>query len=285
MTHSFALTFGQPTMAEQAFRVARSCASERLLQLDDAWIALRPASERGPIVQRPALWTPPPGLRVAFVARLFARLRAPADGPTLSAVAIERFAASMTVGSSALLVRVRKLDPPRLRPRLNELLAACEGRIVRLDETAPDGDGLPAAAELAADAWREIEARAAAQREKSGRAGTLAQARLAQFRGTGRAAEAFRTMAQRCREAARRGQTSTLAYRFPSAILTDRGRAVHAGDPTWPRTLTGEPQAVYALVERRLLPKGYAVEAAIVDYPDGLLGDVGLFLSWARIDA
>jgi hypothetical protein len=94
--------------------------------------------------------------------------------------------------------------------------------------------------------------------------------------------EILRGIVQRCRDAAARGQLSTLVYRFPSALMTDRGRAVHAGDPTWPRTLTGEPRAVHEGIARHLLSKGYVLEATVIDYPDGLLGDVGLHLRWAH---
>lgn len=70
--------------------------------------------------------------------------------------------------------------------------------------------------------------------------------------------------------------------RFPSAYCTDRGRAINNFEPDWPQTLTGFAKKAHAFYEKELAPLGYKVRAQIMDYPDGMLGDVGIFLRWSR---
>ncbi len=80
------------------------------------------------------------------------------------------------------------------------------------------------------------------------------------------------------------GHTEVEVMRFPSSLLSDKGRAVNAGRSDWPQTLTGKAAEAYAIYRQRVAPAGYALYARILDYPGGLLGDVGLFLSWAGDD-
>ena len=81
------------------------------------------------------------------------------------------------------------------------------------------------------------------------------------------------------------GHTEVEVLRFPSSLLTDKGRAVNAGRSDWPSTLTGKAATWYELWETRAKPNGYGLEARILDYPGGLLGDVGLFMTWGGADA
>ncbi len=281
MSHAFALTFDQPTAAERAFVDAERWVAARIVTLDDACIAIRAAGQT--VLRRPPLWTPGDGHGRHLLDRFVARLRARQPTPGLNQTLLERFGRSMSEGSSALIVSVRRLDPSGLRPHLQRLIVRHRARVARLatDAEVAPFDDVPTAADLAMAAMREIEARAASQRAKSSQATRANVERLARFGDPSGAADALRGLVQHCRTAAGQGRSGVLGYQFPSAVLTDRGRAVHAGDPSWPRTLTGEPHAVYALVERHLLARGYRVEAAILDYPDGLLGDVGLFVRWA----
>jgi hypothetical protein len=165
-------------------------------------------------------------------------------------------------------------------------LAEHEGRVLRVaDVVAQQAESfgeVPSATELATAAAEEVEAQTRERVAKANEADAEQRARLARMADPSQADEVLRTVVQRCREAAGRGQPSTLVYRFPSALMTDRGRAVHAGDAAWPRTLTGEPRAVHDGIARHLLSKGYVLEAAVIDYPEGLLGDVGLYLRWAH---
>ncbi len=82
------------------------------------------------------------------------------------------------------------------------------------------------------------------------------------------------------REAAERGETEFLLLRFPSTLCSDGGRAVNAPDPEWPRTLRGAAAEMYLRWERELRPRGFHILARVLDFLDGLPGDIGLFLSW-----
>ncbi len=82
------------------------------------------------------------------------------------------------------------------------------------------------------------------------------------------------------REAAERGETEFLLLRFPSDLCSDGGRAINAPDPEWPATLRGEPAELYLRWERDLRPRGFHMAARVVDFPDGVPGDIGLFLTW-----
>ncbi len=82
------------------------------------------------------------------------------------------------------------------------------------------------------------------------------------------------------REAAERGETEFLLLRFPSQLCSDGGRAINAPDPDWPRTLRGEAAEMYLRWERELRPRGFHIVARVVEFPDGLPGDIGLFLAW-----
>ena len=84
------------------------------------------------------------------------------------------------------------------------------------------------------------------------------------------------------REAAEHGQTEYQLLRFPHQLCSDGGRAVNAPDPEWPRTLRGEAAEMYLRWERELRPRGFHLAARVVDFPDGVPGDIGLFLVWGE---
>ena len=84
------------------------------------------------------------------------------------------------------------------------------------------------------------------------------------------------------REAAERGQTEFLLLRFPHQLCSDGGRAVNAPDPEWPRTLRGEAAEMYLRWERELRPRGFHLSARVVEFPEGMPGDIGLFLIWGE---
>ncbi|MGA7544589.1 MAG: hypothetical protein WBW08_01990 [Methyloceanibacter sp.] len=81
--------------------------------------------------------------------------------------------------------------------------------------------------------------------------------------------------------AAANGLTEVLVYRFPNALCTDRGRAINQQEPGWEKTLTGLPKELYEFWHRQLRPLGYKLKVQIVDFPDGMPGDVGMTLKWA----
>jgi hypothetical protein len=90
----------------------------------------------------------------------------------------------------------------------------------------------------------------------------------------------LRAFLTRVRAAAETGQTELLIGRFPSELCTDHGRAINMAEPGWPDTLQGLPRQAYLTWKERLQPLGYKLSALIVDWPAGVPGDVGLYLSW-----
>lgn len=94
-------------------------------------------------------------------------------------------------------------------------------------------------------------------------------------------AEIKQSLATKTRAAAGRGETEVLVMRFPSALCTDRGRAINNAEPDWPTTLTGRPRQAYELWKEHLQPAKYKLRAMIIDWPGGLPGDVAFFLSWS----
>jgi len=82
------------------------------------------------------------------------------------------------------------------------------------------------------------------------------------------------------RELAAAGETQVMVLRFPNELCTDGGRAINNSVPDWPKTLTGFPKEIYEKWQEVLRDKGYRLTATILDFPGGMPGDVGLFLSW-----
>jgi hypothetical protein len=93
--------------------------------------------------------------------------------------------------------------------------------------------------------------------------------------------EIKQSLATKTRAAAGRGETEVLVMRFPSALCTDRGRAINNAEPDWPTTLIGRPRQAYEFWKEHLQPAKYKLRAMIIDWPGGLPGDVAFFLSWS----
>src|SRR4029079_6936803 len=92
--------------------------------------------------------------------------------------------------------------------------------------------------------------------------------------------EALRRVAAIIERAVSNGLTDVQVYRFPNAMCTDRGRAINQQETGWEQTLTGLPKEMYEFWERQLRPRGYKLKVQIVDFPDGMPGDVGITLKW-----
>jgi hypothetical protein len=92
--------------------------------------------------------------------------------------------------------------------------------------------------------------------------------------------ERIRAFLGRVKMAAARGETELMIGRFPVELCTDRGRAINNVEKDWPDTLTGLPQQAFEIWRDHLHPLGYQLKAMIVDWPEGLPGEVGLFLAW-----
>ena len=93
--------------------------------------------------------------------------------------------------------------------------------------------------------------------------------------------EALRRVAVIIERAVSNGLTEVQVYRFPNALCTDHGRAINQQEHGWETTLTGLPKEMYQFWERQLRPSGYKIKFQIVDFPDGMPGDVGITLKWA----
>ncbi|MCB1486960.1 MAG: CBS domain-containing protein [Bauldia sp.] len=92
----------------------------------------------------------------------------------------------------------------------------------------------------------------------------------------------WRDLVHKARRAAQNGDTEMLLLRFPGQICSDGGRAINAPDPNWPATLRGEPAEMYLRWERDMKPGGFHIVARVLDFPEGVPGDVGLFLVWGE---
>ena len=93
-------------------------------------------------------------------------------------------------------------------------------------------------------------------------------------------AEVRRRVLGQLRTAAANGHKEALVMRFPNALCTDKGRALNNAEKDWPSTLIGRPLQAFEFWRDHLQPQGYGLKAMIVDWPQGLPGDVGLFLTW-----
>ena len=79
---------------------------------------------------------------------------------------------------------------------------------------------------------------------------------------------------------AEQGETEMCVLTFPSEFCSDGGRAVNNFYPDWHETLTGRAEKLHALWEQNAKPLGYKLEARVLNYPKGIIGDIGLFVKW-----
>jgi hypothetical protein len=76
------------------------------------------------------------------------------------------------------------------------------------------------------------------------------------------------------------GLTEVQVFRFPNLLCTDHGRAINQQEAGWEQTLTGIPKEIYDLWSRHFRQRGYKLRVQIIDFPDGMPGDVGMTLAW-----
>ena len=93
--------------------------------------------------------------------------------------------------------------------------------------------------------------------------------------------EMWQTLIAHAEAAAKAGQNQFQLLRFPSGLCSDGGRKIDVNEPDWGETLRGEAAEYYARWERELKPAGFHLEAQILNWPGGMRGDIGLFLTWA----
>jgi hypothetical protein len=80
--------------------------------------------------------------------------------------------------------------------------------------------------------------------------------------------------------AAEAGQTEIQVYRFPNDLCTDRGRRINNSQPDWEKTLEGRPKLAFEFWHDHLRPLGFGLRAEVIEYPGGMPGDIGFFLTW-----
>ena len=90
----------------------------------------------------------------------------------------------------------------------------------------------------------------------------------------------MQTVMQLVNHAAEAGQTEVQVYRFPNALCSDRGRRINNSEPGWEATLEGRPKLGYEFWQEHLRPLGFGMKAEVLEYPGGMPGDIGFFLTW-----
>jgi hypothetical protein len=82
------------------------------------------------------------------------------------------------------------------------------------------------------------------------------------------------------KRAAEQGLHEIQVLTFPASYCNDQGRRINNAEPDWPSSLEGFAKKAHEFFEAELKPLGFRSRAQILNYPDGKLGDVGLFLGW-----
>ena len=84
------------------------------------------------------------------------------------------------------------------------------------------------------------------------------------------------------RRAAEQGNRQLLALEFPASYCNDQGRRINNLESDWPESLEGFARKAYDYYKKELQPLGFKLSAQVLDYPGGMPGRVGLYLSWDR---
>lgn len=82
------------------------------------------------------------------------------------------------------------------------------------------------------------------------------------------------------RRAAEQGRHELQIIAFPANYCNDGGRRINNNEPDWPDSLEGFARRAYDYYDRELRPLGYKLNAQVLDYPGGMLGEIGMFLKW-----
>ena len=78
------------------------------------------------------------------------------------------------------------------------------------------------------------------------------------------------------------GQREVMLVSFPSDFCTDGGRRINNRLPGWQDTLPAGARVFLEFWRDALQPGGFGLGARILDFPGGVLGDVGLFVTWPQ---
>lgn len=194
--------------------------------------------------------------------------------------------------SRADLLRGLAQEAPAAAPHREGLLAGLfagvDERFARAREQGPRPLALPpepTEGGLTASDFRHLvedfDLRKVREREADRRAVVASRRqRVAQLIDEHISDESWRATIHHAREAAERGEKECLLLQFPSQLCSDGGRAINVTEHDWPATLRGDAAEVYLRWERDLKPRGFGLSARVLDFPDDVPGDIGLFLVW-----
>ena len=94
--------------------------------------------------------------------------------------------------------------------------------------------------------------------------------------------DAWQALLRHAQQAAGAGEKECLLLRFPNELCTDGGRMIDVAHDSWPATLRGEAAEIYLRWEHELKHAGFHLAARVLEYPNGMPGDIGLFLVWGE---
>ena len=117
----------------------------------------------------------------------------------------------------------------------------------------------------------------AAQREQEHRAGDRRR-----FEALGLTDADREGVLSKVRAAFEAGQREVMLVSFPSDFCTDGGRRVNNRLPGWQDTLPAGARVFLTFWHDALGPGGFGLGARILTFPGGVLGDVGLFVTWPQ---
>ena len=82
------------------------------------------------------------------------------------------------------------------------------------------------------------------------------------------------------KRAAEQGLHEVQVMTFPASFCNDQGRRINNAEHDWPNSLEGFAKKAHEFFEAELKPLGFKTRAQVLNYPDGRLGDIGIFLAW-----
>jgi hypothetical protein len=87
---------------------------------------------------------------------------------------------------------------------------------------------------------------------------------------------------KRIRRAFDAGERELMLVKFPSVLCEDGGRRINNHLEGWQDTLPGVYHKIYEWWERDLAPGGFTFSARVIDFPNGMPGQVGVFIGWPQ---
>lgn len=141
--------------------------------------------------------------------------------------------------------------------------------------------------DLSADALRTLvvhrkESEARARAEERRQRATRALRDVESLLNTHLSDEVWQHMLLDAQHAAERGEREIQVLRMPHEACTDNGRMINVGEHAWATTLRGEAAEIWRRWDRELRSRGFRLTARTLEYPDGVPGDIGLFLVWGE---